>query len=87
MNLLSEEFLEITANEFMRKVDRTLKNIEKNYAIRAKYLSKTHAAKYADCDVNTLNKWISRGLPVSKIEGCFRISAADIDEFMDKHKI
>lgn len=85
MQMLSDEFTEQLMVGIFKKVEKTLVEIEKQYAIRARFLSKKNACIYANITVNTLDKWIAQGLPISKIDGCLRVDIQAIDQFMEKH--
>lgn len=87
MQILSDGFLEKLYDAILDRVDKLLANIERRYVVRARHLSKKSACIYADISKPTLDKWLAKGLPISKIDGCFRIDSRDIDDFMDKHKI
>lgn len=87
MQILSDQFIENMMNEITTKVDRSLRSIEKQYAIRARYVSKKNACIYANIASTTLEKWLSKGLPISKIDGCYRIDVKDIDDFIEEHKL
>ncbi|MHC5215238.1 helix-turn-helix domain-containing protein [Enterococcus sp. LJL128] len=87
MQMLSDQFMENMMNEVTSRVDRSLRQIEKEYAIRSKYLSKKNACIYATISPSTLEKWLAKGLPVSKIDRLYMINADDIDEFIAKHKL
>lgn len=85
MQVLSDDFLERMMDEVTSKTEKTLREIEKKYAIRSKYLSKTNACIYADISAPTLDNWLAMGLPIAKIGGVFRISTEDLDSFIEKH--
>lgn len=87
MNVFSSEFLSNLEDAILTKIGKLLSRIEKQYAIRSRYVSKKHACIYADIDPKTLDKWFAKGLPVSKIDGCFRVDILQIDEFIEKHRI
>ena len=87
MEILNKDFLEYISSNIDRKVDKTLKEIIRMHVVNARYVSKTHACVIADIDTKTLNKWIAKGLPLYKIDGCFRISIDELDEFIKKHEI
>lgn len=63
-------------------VAKTLKSIEKNYAVKSRYLNKKNACVYADISEPTLKKWLAKGLPITKVNGTFRIDIQEIDKFM-----
>lgn len=85
MQILSDDFVEDLSENIMATVEKSLRKIEKEYAVRNKYLSKKNACIYADIVHTTLDTWIARGLPISKIGGCLRIKTDDIDKFMEDH--
>lgn len=87
MKVLSNEFLDAMMGDVTDKVDQSLQRIEKHYAVRSRHLKKKNACIYADISGQTLEKWLAKGLPVSKIDGCFRIDTKDIDEFIERHRI
>ncbi|MGX6979085.1 hypothetical protein ACWN8V_07480 [Vagococcus elongatus] len=87
MQVLSEDFLLNLASSIEKKVDQTLRMIEKKYAIRSRYLKKKNACIYADINPRTLDKWLAKGLEISKIDGCYRIDTKDIDRFIKKYRI
>ncbi|MGO3652054.1 hypothetical protein [Vagococcus sp.] len=63
-------------------VDKNLKSIEKNYAVKSRYLNKKNACIYVDISEPTSEKWLVKGLPITKIDGTFRIDMQEIDKFM-----
>jgi hypothetical protein len=71
----------------LHKVDSPLRLIEKQYAIRSRFVSKKNACIYANIAPSTLEKWCVKGLPVSKIDGCYRIDTRDIDRFIKQHQL
>lgn len=87
MDILSKEFLDNIENSITSDIGRVLKVIEKNYAVRSRYLSKKNACKYANIDPKTLDKWLAKGLQISKIDGCFRIDVQHIDDFIAKYRL
>ena len=87
MEILSESFHREIVKTINENLNTSLKKIEREYAIRSRYLSKTNACKYANIDPKTLDKWLAKGLPISKIDGCYRIDTLDIDSFLVKHRI
>lgn len=87
MQVLSEDFSIELASSIEIKVEQTLRDIEKKYAIRSRYLSKKNACIYADIDPKTLDKWLAKGLEISKIDRCYRIDTKHIDEFIEKYKV
>ncbi|MEG0619181.1 MAG: hypothetical protein RR557_07780 [Bacilli bacterium] len=82
MQILSDNFMNKIMDKILTMVDQTLKNIEKKYAVKSRYLSKSKACIYADISAPTLDNWLAKGLPVSKVDGCFRIDTQEIDKFM-----
>ena len=87
MNILSNQFLELIREDISVKVDKTLKSIERNYAVKSRYLNKKNACIYADISPATLDKWLAKGLPITKVDGCFRIDTQEIDKFMIKNRM
>lgn len=87
MQVLSEQFLNVLTYDINQKIEHTLRSIEKQYAIRSRFLSKKNACIYANIAPTTLEKWLAKGLTVSKIDGCYRIDTKDIDEFIKNHQI
>ena len=74
-------------NDITSKVDRSLRLIENQYAVRSRFVSKKNACIYANIAPTTLEKWLAKGLPVSKIDGCYRIDTRDIDKFIKNHQL
>lgn len=87
MQMLSDQFLENMMNNLTSKIDQSLRSIEKQYAIRARYVSKKNACIYANIAPTTLDKWLAKGLAISKIDGCYRIDIQDIDKFIEENKL
>lgn len=87
MQILSDQFLENMMNDITTKVDRSLRSIEKKYAIRARYVSKKNACIYANIAPTTLEKWLAKGLAISKIDGCYRIDVQNIDKFIKDNEL
>lgn len=52
-----------------------------------RYLRKKDVCTYCSIANNTLDKWINRGLPFTKIESTIRFDLVDVDEFMQSYKI
>ncbi|MCP9370030.1 helix-turn-helix domain-containing protein [Lentilactobacillus kefiri] len=53
-----------------------------------RYMNLGQACKYLNIKShNTLNRYISKGLPVIIINGTKRIDQLDADKFMEAHKI
>lgn len=87
MNVVSNEFEQHIINEVMRRVDCAVKEIERRYAVRTRYMNLENACIYADVSRPTLNDWLAKGLPVSQIGGAKRIDAYEIDKFIAMHRI
>lgn len=85
--LFSEAFEGALAGQIVDLVKETLGRVEKEYSIRAEYLSKADACKVAGVARPTLESWLRKGLPVAKIDGCYLIKKSDLDEFIEAHKI
>ena len=50
-------------------VDKTVKNIDKNYAVKSRYFNKKNAFVYADIASAILDRWLAKGLRITKIGG------------------
>lgn len=87
MQVLSDNFMNKIMDKILTMVDKTLKSIEKNYAVKSRYLNKKNACVYADIAPATLDRWIAKGLPITKIDGCFRIDVQEIDKFMIENRV
>lgn len=87
MQVLSDNFMNKIMDKILTMVDKTLKSIEKNYAVKSRYLNKKNACIYADIAPATLDRWIAKGLPITKIDGCFRIDVQEIDKFMIENRV
>ena len=87
MNVVSNEFEQHIINEVTHRVDSAVKEIERRYAVRNRYMNLGNACIYADISRPLLNEWLAMGLPVSQIGGVKRIDAYEIDKFMIKHRI
>lgn len=87
MQILSDDFMNKILEDITSMVDKTLKSIEKNYAVKSRYLNKKNACVYADIAPPTLDKWLAKGLPITKIDGTFRIDIQEIDKFMIKNRM
>lgn len=87
MQVLSDNFMNKIMDKVLTMVDKTLKSIEKNYAVKSRYLNKKNACVYADIAPATLDRWIAKGLPITKIDGCFRIDVQEIDKFMIENRV
>ena len=87
MQVLSDNFMNKIMDKILTMVDKTLKSIEKNYAVKSRYLNKKNACVYADIAPATLDRWLAKGLPITKIDGCFRIDVQEIDKFMIENRI
>lgn len=87
MQILSENFMNNIADKIIKMVDKTLKNIERNYAVKSRYLNKKNACIYADISEPTLEKWLAKGLPITKVDGSFRIDTQEIDKFMIENRM
>ena len=87
MNVISEEFQQVLINEVTRQVDVAIREIIKTYAIRNRYLNKSKACVYAGITAPTLDQWLAKGLPISKIDGTYCIDTVDIDRFIKRHRI
>lgn len=87
INILSDQFLNLIKEDISKQVNKTLKSIEKNYAVKSRYLNKKNACVYADIAPATLDRWIAKGLPITKIDGCFRIDVQEIDKFMIENRV
>lgn len=87
MQVLSDNFMNKIMDRILTMVDKTLKSIEKNYAVKSRYLNKKNACVYADISEPTLEKWLAKGLPITKIDGTFRIDTQEIDKFMIENRM
>lgn len=87
MQVLSDNFMNKIMDKILTMVDKTLKSIEKNYAVKSRYLNKKNACIYADIAPATLDRWLAKGLPITKIDGCFRIDVQEIDKFMIENRV
>lgn len=87
MQVLSDNFMNKIMDKILTMVDKTLKSIEKNYAVKSRYLNKKNACVYADIAPATLDRWLAKGLPITKIDGCFRIDVQEIDKFMIENRV
>ena len=87
MQVLSDNFMNKIMDRILIMVDKTLKSIEKNYAVKSRYLNKKNACLYADITPPTLDKWLAKGLPITKIDGTFRIDTQEIDKFMIENRM
>ncbi len=87
MQVLSDNFMNKIMDRILTMVDKTLKSIEKNYAVKSRYLNKKNACVYADIAPPTLDKWLAKGLPITKIDGTFRIDTQEIDKFMIENRM
>ena len=87
MQVLSDNFMNKIMDKILTMVDKTLKSIEQNYAVKSRYLNKKNACVYADIAPATLDRWIAKGLPITKIDGCFRIDVQEIDKFMIENRV
>lgn len=85
MQVISKDFERKLLESVNRQVDQTIRLIERKYAVRNEYFSKTNACTYADIEYPTLEKWIKQGLPISKVGGKYLIKRSDLDEFILKH--
>lgn len=61
----------------------------KNYLVPgnrgARYLNKSQACEYLGVSRHSLDKLIANGLPFHKTGGIYRISSAELDEWLLKH--
>lgn len=87
MQILSENFESILIELVGKQVDKSIREIEKRYAIRNRYLNKKNACVYAGISAPTLDSWIALGLPASKINGAYCIDQLDLDKFIEKFKM
>lgn len=86
MEILSNDFKTDLKNMVIAEVKKIASDIKETLTEQNRYLNKSNACKYADISHATLDKWISMGLPISKVDGCFRIDKHDIDEFLYQRK-
>ena len=87
MQILSDNFENVLIELVGRQVDKSIKEIEKKYAIRNRYLNKKNACLYAGISAPTLDEWIKNGLSVSKINGSYCIDQLELDKFIAKFQI
>ena len=87
MQMLSDDFETRMIEIFTKQVDKSIRDIEKKYAIRMQYLNKKNACVYAGISAPTLDAWIAQGLPVSRINGAYCINREDIDRFIHNFKL
>ncbi|MGO2084164.1 helix-turn-helix domain-containing protein [Vagococcus sp.] len=85
MQIISDQFTELLMENITSQVDKSIRLVEKQYAVRSRYLNKQNACVYADISAPTLDKWVAEGLPIAKINKCFRIDTKDIDKFIEEH--
>lgn len=86
-SLFSQSFEAVLGGQLIGLVKDAIGRIEKEYRIKAEYLSKGDACTVAGVARPTLESWLRKGLPVSKIEGCYLIKRTDLDDFIEAHKI
>lgn len=87
MQILSDNFETMLIELVGRQVDKSIKEIEKKYAIRNRYLNKKNACQYAGISAPTLDSWIEQGLSVSKINGSYCIDLIELDKFIEQHRL
>lgn len=87
MEILSPEFETHLVEILTKEVQKMVRVIEENYAIRSQYLNKKNACIYANISAPTLDNWINMGLEVSKINGSYVINTDDLNKFIAKYKI
>lgn len=85
MQIVSQEFEDRIFEAINNQVDKTVRLIEKKYAVRSEYFSKVNACIYADISHPTLEKWLAEGLPIAHIGGKYLVRRSDLDEFIERY--
>jgi excisionase family DNA binding protein len=74
LNQLREQIFELISSE--------MNTIQKNCQTNCRYMNKKQACNYLQISNNTLDKWISKGLPFLRISGSLRFDRISIDQWL-----
>lgn len=81
ITLSDEQTKELNAIIYTIFTDQ-IKQVQKDASMNKKYLTKKETCQYLHISNNTLDKWISQGLPKITIEGVVRFDKEAVDQWL-----